>query len=128
LFAILWGQAWAQGDTADAAEVLEVKVLGAEAGQGQEGAGGVLYRMEVISVLSSSSGVQSGEVVRVRSSGAGGEVLELGWMGTAYVNSDPQASGAERQFVTAAGSGSLVKRPPGPPSATFTREAPKGGQ
>jgi hypothetical protein len=51
-------------------------------------------------------------------------------MGTAYVKRDPKASGpgAGRQFVIAADGDSLVEIPPGPPSATFTREVPKGGQ
>mgnify|MGYP000337878535 CR=1 FL=1 len=58
------------------------------------------------------------------------EVLFRGWIGTAYLNRDPKASspGAGHQFVTAARGESLVELPPGPPSATFTREAPKGGE
>jgi hypothetical protein len=130
LLAILWTQAGA-APPPDAAEVLEVKVLEAEVHQGQGESSDVLYRMEVISVLRSASKVQPGETVTVRTSGPSKETLERGWMGTAYVNRDTEASGsgAGHQFVTAAESGSLVVRSPGPPSATFTREAPaKGGQ
>ena len=127
VLSILWVQAWAAPPT-DAAEVLEVKVLAAEVQQGEGERSDVLYRMEVLSVLSSTSKVQPGETITVRSYGPGHETRQQGWMGTAYVNPDPKAPGAERQFVIAAESDSLVDLPPTPPSATFTREAPKGGQ
>lgn len=126
---ILWGQTGA-APPPDAAEVLEVKVLEAQVHQGQGERFDVLYRMEVLSVLRSASQVQPGETVTVRSYGPSKGALERGWIGTAYVKRDPKASGPVdgRQFVIAADGDSLVELPPGPPSATFTREAPKGGQ
>jgi hypothetical protein len=127
VLSILWVQAWA-APPPDAAEALEVKVLAAEVQQGEGEGSDVLYRMEVLSVLRSTSGVQPGETVTVRSYGPGQEILESEWIGTAYVNPDPEASGAERRFVIAADSESLVELPPGPPSATITREVPKGGK
>ncbi len=127
VLAILWGQAGA-APPPDAAEVIEVKVLEAQVHQGQGERFDVLYRMEVLSVLRSASRVQPGETVTVRSYGQSKEALERGWTGTAYLNRDPKASGPGHQFVTAAQGESLVELPPGPPSATFTREAPKGGQ
>jgi len=138
VLAILWGQAVAaapptdtvEGHKEDAAEVIEVKMLEAEMHQGQGERFNVLYRMEVVSVVRSASGLQPGETVTVRSSEQSNEALEPGWTGTAYLNRDPKASGpgAGHQFVTAAQGESLVALPPGPPSATFTREVPKGGQ
>jgi hypothetical protein len=127
LLAILCGQAGA-APPPDAAEVLEVKVLEAEVHQGQGESSDVIYRMEVLSVLRSASKVQPGETVTVRTPGNSKGTLEQGWIGTAHVNPDPKTSGTARQFVTAADSGSLVDRIPGPPAATFTREDPKGGQ
>jgi hypothetical protein len=114
----------------DAAEVLEVKVLEAQVHQGQGERFDVLYRMDILSVVRSASGVQPGETVTVRSYGQSKEALGRGWTGTAYLNRDPKAAGPgdERQFAIAAPGESLVELPPGPPSATFTREAPKGGQ
>jgi hypothetical protein len=86
--------------------------------------------MEVLSVMRSASQVQPGEIVTVRSHGQSREALARGWTGTAYLDRDPKAAGPgdERQYVIAAQGGSLVELPPGPPSATFTREAPKGGR
>ena len=129
VLAILGGQAGAASPP-DATEVLEVKVLEAQAHQGEGERFDALYRMEVLSVVRSASQVQPGETVTVRSYGQSNEALERGWAGTAYLNRDPEASdpGAGRQFVTAAQGESLVELPPGPPAATFTREAPKGGQ
>ena len=129
VLAILWGQVGA-APPPDAAEVLEVKVLEAQVHQGQGERFDVLYRMEVLSVVRSASQVQPGETVTVRSYGQSKEALERGWTGTAFLNRDPKASspGDERQVVTAAHGESLVELPQGPPSATFTREAPKGGQ
>ena len=46
----LSGQAGA-APPADAAEVLEVKVLEAAMAEGQDGSGDVLYRMEVLSIM-----------------------------------------------------------------------------
>jgi hypothetical protein len=129
VLAILWGQAVA-APPSDAAEVLEVKVLEAQVHQGQGELFDVLYRMEVLSVVRSASRVEPGEAITVRSSGQSKEALARGWTGTAYLTRDPKAagSGEERQFVIAAQGESLVELPPGPPSATFTREGPKGGQ
>jgi hypothetical protein len=127
IFAVVWGQAGA-APPPDAAEVLEVKVLDAQANQGQAAGADILYRMEVLSILHSSSRVKPGEIVTVRSFGSSEETLEQGWIGTAYVNPDPKASGAGRHFVIAADRDSLVELPPGPPSATWTREVPQGGQ
>lgn len=130
VLAVLWSGVGA-AQPPDAAEVLEVKVLEAQVHQGEGERSDVLYRMEVLSVVRSASQVQAGETVTVRSSGQSKEALERGWMGTAYLNSDTKAAGSGdgRQFVTAAESGSLVVLPAAPPSATFTREAPKkGGQ
>jgi len=120
----LFGQAGAAPPTG-AAEVLEVKVLEAAMAEGQDGSGDVLYRMEVLSIMSSPSGVQPGEVVTVRIADSGDGVQEPGWIGTAYVIPDPTASGTGRQFVVDPNSDGLVTPPPVPPSATFTREAPK---
>lgn len=130
VLAILWGEAVAERHGADAAEVLEVKVLEAQLHQGQGERSDVVYRMEVLSVVRSTSRVQAGEIVTVRSYGQSKEALARGWIGTAYLNRDPEAAGPGdgRQFAIAADSDSLVELPPGPPSATFTREAPKGGQ
>jgi hypothetical protein len=129
VLAILWGEAGAVPPP-DAVEVLEVRVLDAQVPQGQGERFDVLYRMEVISVLRSTSRVQPGETVTVRSYGLGKEARERGWIGTAYLNRDPKASGpgAGRQFVTAAHGNSLVDLPPAPPSLTYTRKAPEGGQ
>jgi len=127
VFAIGCGQAGAVPPP-DAAEVLEVKVLEAEVSQGKEEGLSTLYRMEVLSILRSPSGVKPGEIVTVRAYGPSSEALERGWIGNAYVNPDPEASGSGRQFVVAADRGSLVELPPGPPSATWTREAPTSGQ
>lgn len=117
-FAILWGNVEAVAPS-DAAEVLEVQVLEAPIPGDQ----GERYRMQVLSVLRSASGLEPGEIVTVRTPGASGGDLGRGWMGTAYLNPDPSAAGTGRHFV-----GSLVKLPPGPPSATFTRYPPRGDQ
>ena len=129
VLAILGGPAGA-APPPDAAEVLEVKVLEAQVNQGQEERFDALYRMEILSVVRSASRVQPGETVTVRSNSPSKEALERGWIGTAYLDRDPEASdpGAGRQFVTAAQGESLVELPPGPPAATFTREAQKGAQ
>ena len=127
VLAILWGQAVAAPAT-EAAEVLEVKVLEAQVHQGQGERYDVTYRMKVLSVVRSASRVQPGETVTVLSYGQGNEALERGWTGTAYLDRDPKATGDGRQFVVADQGQGLVELPPGPPSATFTREVPKGGQ
>jgi len=145
---VLWGEARAvlppdavEGLKADAAEVLEVKVLEAQQGQGERFE--VLYRMEVLSVLRSASRVQEGEIIRVRSYGLSSEALARGfvgpkvpallapgWIGTAYLKPDREASGpdAKRQFGLAAHGDSFVEPPPAPPSLKWTTGAPAGGQ
>jgi hypothetical protein len=125
--AMVWGQAGA-APPSDAAEVLEVKVLGVEVSQEQQDDVDILYRMEVLSILRSASGVKPGEIVTVRSHGPIDEVLEPGWIGNAYVNPDPRAAGAGRQFATAGDNDGLEQLPPAPPSATWTREAPTDDQ
>ena len=129
VLATLWGQAGA-APPPDAAEVLEVKVLEAQVQQGQGGRFDVLYRMEVLSVMRSASQEQPGATVTVRSYGQSTEALKRGWTGTAHLDRDPKAAGPgdEHEFVTAPQSESLVELPPGPPSATSTRETPKGVQ
>ena len=127
LLAILWGQA---GAAADAANVLEVKVLDAQVQQGEGELVDVSYRMEVLSVIHAASRVQPGETIAVRAYGQSKQALERGWMGTAYLNPDRKAAGpgGGREFVLAAPGESLVDLPPAPPSLTFTREVPTGGQ
>ncbi|MGB5834153.1 MAG: hypothetical protein WBG92_19505 [Thiohalocapsa sp.] len=122
LLAILWGPSGA-APPPDAAEVLEVKVLETQVQQGEGELFDVFYRMEVLSVIRSTSRVQPGETVTVRSYGQSKQTLEQGWIGTAYINPDAKAagSGGGHQFVIAAPDESLVELPPGPPSATFTR-------
>jgi len=129
ILAILWEPAGA-APPQDAAEVLEVKVLEAQVQQGERERVDILYRMEVLSVIRSTSQVQSGAVVTVRSYGPSTEALEPGWMGTAYVNPDPTASGSDagRQFVIAGEGESLVNLPPAPPSLEYTLDPPAGGQ
>jgi hypothetical protein len=129
VLAILWcgvGAAQPPG----AAEVLEVKVLEAQVDQGEGERFDVLYRMEVLSVVRSASGVEAGETVTVRSYGQSKEALARGWVGTAHLIDDPKdaGTGGARQFVVATESGGLVELPPGPPSATFTPSVPKGRQ
>jgi hypothetical protein len=137
VLATLWGEAGAapppdavEGLKTDAAEVLEVQVQEVHEPQGQGEGFEVHYRMEVLSVLRSASRIQPGETITVRSSGPSNEALGQGWIGTAYLNRDPKASGpdAGRQFVTAAEGDSLMKLPPGPPSLRFTPMAPESGQ
>ena len=55
----LFGQAGAASPT-DAAEVLEVKVLEAAVAEGQDGSADVLYRMEVLSIMSLTFGRAAG--------------------------------------------------------------------
>lgn len=114
----------------DAAEILEVKVLESPVPLGQVEGLGATYRMEVVSVIHSTSGAEPGDTIKVRATGPSDPALVPGWTGTAYLDPDPTAadSDAERQFVTSALGGSLVGLPPGPPSATFSREVPAGGQ
>lgn len=145
---VLWAEARAvlppdavEGLKADAAEVLEVKVLEAQQGQGERFE--VRYRMEVLSVLRSASRVQAGETVTVRSYGLSNEALARGfvgpkvpallapgWVGTAYLNPDREASGpgANRQFAIAAYGDSFMEPSPGPPSLRWTPRPPAGAQ
>ncbi|ESQ13318.1 MAG TPA: hypothetical protein DDY14_00495 [Chromatiaceae bacterium] len=129
VFAILWIQAGAAPPT-NAVEVLEVKVLEALAPQNQGDDVDILYSMEVLSVIRSASGVQTGETIKVRSYGQGREPLARGWAGTAYLNPDSEAADTDDQprFVTAAQGEGLVEFPSVPASMTFTPEVPKGAQ
>jgi hypothetical protein len=143
LLAILAGKVGAvlppdvvEGLKTDAQAVLEVKVLEVQTAAHPAERFDVVYRMEVISVLRSTTRVESGETIRVRSYGVSQALLDRGfvgpkspallapgWIGTAYLDSDPQASGAdvERQFVIAAHGDSFVEMPPGPPRAEIHR-------
>lgn len=121
---LLFGLAGAQEPKGPAAEVLELKVLGSSV-QPAPGSGfEVRYQMEVLSVLSASSTVNTGETISVRSSSPTEETFENGVMVTGHVDPDPTASGPSdtRQFVTVPGGPGLVPIPPGPPSLTFERE------
>jgi hypothetical protein len=122
LFAILAAKVGAvlppdavEGLKADARAVLEVKVLEVQTAADPAERFDVVYRMEVISVLRATTRVEPGETIRVRFYGVSQALLdrgfvgpkipallEPGWIGTAYLDPDPQASGPERQFVIAA--------------------------
>ena len=123
-----------EGQTA-AAAVLEVRVLEAQVSPGQGERSEVLYQMEVISVLRATSRVEPGETITVRAYALSAEaqamglpepnapaLLSPGWMGIAYLNPDPQASGPEArlQFTIAANGESFADIPPGPPSLRWT--------
>jgi len=140
---VLWGDARAvQEPKAGAAEALEVRVLEAQVPPGQGERYEVLYRMEVLSVLrSSSSRVKPGDTIVVRSYALSKEALDRGfvgpkvpallapgWIGAAYLNPDPKAGGPEarRQFAIAANGDSFVENPPGPPSLRWTRKVGGG--
>jgi hypothetical protein len=103
----------------------------------------VFYRMEILSVLRSTVRLEPGETIRVRAYGVSQALLESGfvgpaipallepgWIGTAYLDPDPQASGpdTERQFVIAAHGDSFVGLPPGPPSLEYTVMPSEGEQ
>jgi hypothetical protein len=150
LLAILTGKVGAvlppdavEGLKADAQAVLEVKVLEVQSAAAPAERFDVVYRMEVISVLRSSTRVEPGEIIQVRSYGVSQALLENGfvgpkvpallepgWIGTAYLDPDPQASGAEaeaeRQFVIAAHGDSFEDLPPGPPSLEYSVMPPEG--
>ncbi|UHD16545.1 hypothetical protein [Thiocapsa bogorovii] len=142
LLAILAGRVGAvlppdavEGLKADAEAVLEVKVLEVQTAAHPTERFDVLYRMEIISVMRSTPGLEPGEIIGVRSYGVSQalldrgfvgpkipDLLEPGWIGTAYLDPDPQASGpdAMRQFVIAAHGDSFVELPPGPPSLKYS--------
>jgi len=126
---VLWGDARAvQEPKAGAAETLEVQVLEAQVPPGQGERYEVLYHMKVLSVLRSSPArVKPGDTIVVRSYALSNEALAPGWIGVAYLNPDPKASGPEarRQFI-AADSDRLVENPPGPPALRY-RYTPKVG-
>jgi hypothetical protein len=126
---VLWGDARAeQGLKAGAAEKLEVQVLEAQVPPDQGERSDVLYRMKVLSVLRSSpSRVKPGDTIAVRADASSNIALAPGWIGVAYLNPDPKASGPEarRQFI-AAGGDSFRENPPTPPSATYTRPGEGG--
>jgi hypothetical protein len=121
-----------------AAAELEVRVLEVQVPAGQGERSDVLYRMEVISVLRSTSPVRPGDTITVRSYAlsqeamdrgiVGPKVLAPGWLGVAYLNPDPEAGGpdAGRQFAIAAGGDSFEDIPPGPPSLRWTEEVEVG--
>ncbi|MCK7581784.1 MAG: hypothetical protein MZV65_43285 [Chromatiales bacterium] len=127
---VLWGTAWAdQSSPTRVAAKLEVKVLEAPQQTGYE----VFYRMEVISVLQSGIRVKPGDIIRVRSRIASQDALDQGlkprgWIGTAYLNPDPRATGPEVrfQFVGAANGNSFEDLPPTPPSVRWI-EYPREG-
>jgi hypothetical protein len=127
---VLWGAVWAESSPSKgAAATLEVKVLEVQPSTGDE----ALYRMEVISVLQSSIRVKPGDIIRVRSRLAGPDVPDQsfkprGWIGTAYLNPDPRATGPEAhfQFVGAANGDSFAELPPTPPSLRWI-EYPREG-
>ena len=127
---VLWGAVWAdQSPPTGAAATLEVKVLEAQPQTGDE----ALYRMEVISVLQSSIRVKPGDIIHVRSRLASWNTPDQGlkprgWIGTAYLNPDPRATGPEArfQFVGAANGHSFEELPPTPPSVRWI-EYPRQG-
>ncbi len=127
VLAILSAQAGAASPP-DAAEVFEVKVLEAQVHQGQGEPLDVLYRMEVLSVVRSTSRVQPGETVTVRSNGQSKKALERGWTGTAYLNRDPKAAnpGDGRQFVIARTGRKLDGAPPRAPVRDVHPGSPEG--
>ena len=137
VFSILWGNTQASQELkAGAAAQLEVRVLEVQVPPVQEERYDVLYSMEVISVLRSTSRVTPGETIVVRSYALSPEAMDRGveprapallapgWLGIAYLNPDPQAGGPEgsRQFTIAAGDDSFEDIPPGPPSLRWTEE------
>jgi hypothetical protein len=150
LIAILAGKVGAvlppdavEGLKTDAQAVLEVKVLQVETPPNPAERFDVLYRMEILSVLRSTTRVEPGETIRVRSYGVSQALLksgfvgpkipallEPGWIGTAYLDPDPQASGndTERQFVIAAHGDSFVEMRPGPPALEYTVMPSEGEQ
>ncbi|WP_201091528.1 hypothetical protein, partial [Thiocystis minor] len=110
---VLWGDAQAgQALKADAASSLEVRVLEAQVSPGQGEYDEVLYRMEVISVLRSTSRVTPGDTIVVRAYTLSKEAMDRGsvgstvpallapgWLGVAYLNPVPKSRG---QFAIAA--------------------------
>lgn len=133
---LLWGGAQAGEDLNTAASAaLEVRVLEAQVPPEQAERYEVLYQMEVISVLRATSRVEPGETIVVRAYALSAEaqarglsepsapvLLSPGWMGIAYLNPDPEASGPEArlQFTIAANGESFADIPPGPPSLRWT--------
>lgn len=121
-----------QGLQADAPTALEIRVLEAPrmpaAPQGERY--DVLYRMEVISVLRSSTRVKPGDTILVRAYAApqgatdtearGPAMLTPGWIGVAYLAPDTK-TGGPGQFVAAAGGDSFENLAPAPPSLRWTQ-------
>lgn len=139
----LWGTPRAgQELKADAAAALEVRVLEARVSpQGQGERDEVLYRMEVISVLRSTSRVKPGDTIVVRAYTLSKAFLDRGavdskvpallppgWLGVAYLNPAPKAGGPDtgRQFVIAADGDSFEDIPPGPPAVIWTKSVEGG--
>lgn len=149
LLAILVGKASAvlppdavEGLEANAQAVFEVKVLEVQVPPDPTERFDIHYRMEIISVLRATAPLQPGEIIQVRSYGVSQALLdqgfvgpkspallEPGWVGTAYLDPEPRASGPEsaRQFVIAAHGDSFVALPPGPPSLRY-RVMPAEGE
>jgi hypothetical protein len=133
----LWAGAQAgQELKAGAAAALEVRVLDVQLppdpprGERHD----VLYRMKVVSVLRSTSGVKPGDTIVVRALASNKEApdkglsgpkapapLAPGWIGIVYLNPDPKASGPEAAFVMAANGDGFEDLPPAPPSLIYTR-------
>jgi hypothetical protein len=131
VFLVLWGDVRAERELkTGTAETLEVQVLEAQVPPDQGERSGVLYRMKVLSVLDSSpSRVKPGDTIAVRVDTSSEAALAPGWIGVAYLNPDPKASGPEahRQFI-AAGGDSFKKNPPTPPSVRYTPTVEGGAQ
>ncbi len=134
-WSVLCGAASAE-QAPGAAATLEVKVLEAQvapdSGQGERDE--VRYQMEIISVLRSTLRVKPGDTIVVRAHAVSKEAVDQGlrprgWIGTAYLNPDPKASGPEArwQFVEATGNG-FEDLPPAPPSATWIEYPREGAQ
>lgn len=136
MLAVMVGDAFAsEALKAEAPSVLEVKVVQvqapAEPTQGPQSE--ILYRMQVISVIRSSSGVKPGDTIIVRADAAADDAskapmrLTDGWMGTAYLRPDAAGGDPEAgpQFAVAAEAASFEDMPPGEPSLIY-RKWPDG--
>lgn len=123
----LWSGAWAERTSgALSAAKLEVKVLEAQMPMAVGGRYESLYRMSVVSVLSSSVKVKPGQHIVVRASApseaeARDALKPIGWIGVVYLDRDPKASGldADRQFVAVENGDGFESLPPTPPSASW---------
>jgi hypothetical protein len=84
--------------------------------------------MEILAALRSTSRLNPGDSITVRSYALGKEALAPGWIGVANLNPDPKAGGPEarRQFIATQGD-SFEDVPPGPTSLRSTPYTPKVG-